>query len=148
MKETIQYTGISVTSALSAFIYDSLALISIWLWVILWVTIADLLASLYKCYKIGQEIRFSRGCRDTMIKLSAYFAFVVASVFSSGASGNMDMARWCCLFILVVEGASIVSNILKAHGYALNVNAVINLILSHFGWESKENLIEKDNGRN
>ena len=45
------------------------------------------------------------------------------------AEGEMSIAKWSCLFIMAVEGCSVVSNILKPSGVQVSLKAVLKLLL-------------------
>lgn len=143
LKEVTIYSGVSFTSALGAFVYDSLAEISIWLIVMFWVILADLFAGCYKIYKRGEKLRVSKGLRDTMGKFATYFAFVVAIVFVSRAANFPLMPTYACLAVIAGEGLSITSNILKSHGYSLNITALMKMLGKKVGVEG-EDIIQKE----
>lgn len=147
MSNTMQYVGIGAASALSAFIEASLAPISIWLLVILWVVIADLFMGLYKAYRAGEKIRPSRGLRDTMGKIAAYFAFVVTIVFLQQVYGCDNFGQYACGLIIFGEGLSIVGNFFKAHGYTLNTDKILDKATGKIGLGKGVVTKDKDNGK-
>lgn len=120
----------------------------IWLIVMFAVVFADLITGLMRCYKTREKIRPSRAMRDTISKGVSYFAFVVAACMidvANGGEGNLE--KWCCGFAIVVEAISIAGNVLKSHGYNLDVNKMIALIISkkvEIAKEDAEGIITKD----
>lgn len=143
MKDVMMYTGTGITAYLGIFIHKSLEDIAIWLLVMLCVIIADLFAAIYKvCKRDDLKFRISKGVRDTMGKIAMYFSFVVAVVFVQSAANIKELAMWACLSVICGEGISIASNILKAHGYNLDVKIIIQLILGKLKLD--KDLIKKE----
>lgn len=145
MRNMIVMGSASVTSAMAAFIEDSLAAIVIWLMVAFAVIIADLTSACYRAYKREDEtVRISKGLRDTMAKSVVYFSFVVASVFVGNASGMPHLSRYACLVIMAGEGISVIGNMCKAHYYNLNLKAVLNAVFGKFGVPNGGDMIDKE----
>lgn len=138
-KDVITYTGVSATSGLAMFIEKSLAEIYVWLLVIFFVILADLCMGVYKCYKKGQIIRVSKGIRDTMGKIAAYFSFVVVAVFCEVVFAHPNIDEWACGFIIGGEALSICGNYCKSQGYTFNVNKLFDT----YGGKAK-GIITKD----
>lgn len=149
-KSTIMYSGVSFTSTLGAFIMESLNDIIMWLFVMFFVVIADLVMCIYKILKVRERkiengieldtrdvIRVSKGIRDTMGKMATYFAFVVAVIFVGKASEMPYLHKWAMLFVIGGESLSILGNWCKAHGYTFHENKFLS-------WFSAKNGI--DNG--
>lgn len=115
----------------SAFIVESLGAMIPWLIVMFCVVIADLVSGLFKSYKIREKIRLSRAIRDTMAKIVTYFAVVVCACFTTvAAGGDGDIEKYVCLLVILIEAISILGNILKFHGYDLDFNKVVSLIIA------------------
>lgn len=134
-------TGTSI--GLSAFVVSSLEDIMTWLVVMFSVIIADLMAGFYKVMKRDDlKLRVSKGLRDTMGKMAVYFSFVVAAVFVEKISGYDDLAKIACLCVIGGEGVSIVSNLLKAHGYTLDVKELIRSLANKA--KVSEDIIRKE----
>lgn len=138
-RDVITYTGISATSGMALFVEQSLTDIAIWLLVVFCVIMADLCMGVYKCYKRGQIIRVSKGLRDTMGKIAAYFSFVVVAVFCEVVFKSPELDEWACGFIIGGETLSICGNYCKSQGYTLNVNKLFDA----FGGKAK-GIITKD----
>ena len=119
----------ALTSGLSVFLERSLQDISAWLLVMFSVILADLMAGFYKVLKRDDmKLRVSKGLRDTMGKMAVYFSFVVAAVLVEKVSDIEELAKMACLCVIGGEGVSIVSNLLKAHGYELDVKELIKSV--------------------
>lgn len=131
MSQIHNATGGSFGAIASAFVQESLQHMIIWLMVMFAVVLADLITGLMRCYKRNEKIRPSRACRDTISKAVSYFAFVVCACMidvANGGDGNLE--KYCCAFVIVIEAVSIAGNILKSHGYNLDPNKAIALIVS------------------
>jgi len=110
---------------------------------------ADLASGIWKSYKLKIPIRFSKACRETMGKMIVYFAFVLmAGTVSVAANGGAEWIKWLCLFVILIEIGSIISNFLKPHGINLSMNAFLKAILTHsalpFSCPNAEELVEKE----
>ena len=71
---------------------------------------------------MGEKVRFSRAIRATMGKMVTYFAFVCMVCMISVASHNeYPIDVYSCLLVCLIEGCSIVGNILKPKGININV---------------------------
>ena len=46
---------------------------------------------------------------------------------------EFDIAKWACLFICTVEGFSVAENIIKPHGYSINLQALAKSIGKRYG---------------
>lgn len=101
-----------------------------WLFVMTAIIFADLVAGIAKTLKMRHPVRFSKAVRDTMAKFCVYFACVVCFAFYDVASGNHFYAEGACFLIMVIEAASIVSNVLKYHGYNLDFNKFFSVVIS------------------
>lgn len=101
-----------------------------WLFVMTAIIFADLVAGIAKTLKMQQTVRFSKAVRDTMAKFCVYFACVVCFAFYDVASGSKFYAEIACFLIMIIEAASIASNVLKYHGYTLNFNKLFSVIIS------------------
>lgn len=113
----------------SAFVIDALGEMVPWLMVMAALVIADLIAGVTRSLKQKQKVRFSKACRDTISKFVVYFSVVVVFAFYDVASGNSNLyAEWACFLVMIIEAASIASNILKWHGYDLDFNKLVSLI--------------------
>lgn len=143
MKEVTYGVGIGVTSALGAFVSESINEIAIWLVVMFTVILADLAMKVYKIIKRKDErIRYSKGVRDTMAKCATYFAFVVTVVFVQNATNIDNLAKIAILVIISGEALSVAGNYLKAHGLDLDEAEVLNWAVHKF--MGPRNVIHKE----
>lgn len=100
-----------------------------WLFVMVAIILADLVAGIAKTLKLRQKVRFSKAVRDTMAKFCVYFACVVCFAFYDVASGSHIYAESACFLIMMIEAASIASNVLKYHGYTLDFNKLFSVLI-------------------
>jgi len=69
--------------------------------------------------------------RDTLAKSCTYFAWVVMVCWVQVASGGeTPYAEWACMIVVFIEAASIISNILKWHGYKLDFGRLVAIVLA------------------
>jgi hypothetical protein len=101
-----------------------------WLLVMTFIIIADLASGIRKHYLLrDEEIRFSKGVRDTMGKFVTYYAFVVAFVMIDIASGGeYHIDKWACLAVCGIESVSIANNLLKPHGLELSFEGIMRVL--------------------
>ena len=105
-----------------------------WLIAMTLVVVVDLLTGLRKCWMLGIDIRWSKGYRATLSKLVCYWAFACCAVMVQEACNNAyNIAMWACLSVIAIEGISIVGNILKPHGYSINLQALAKNIGQRYG---------------
>ena len=105
-----------------------------WLIAMTLVVVVDLLTGLRKCWMLGIDIRWSKGYRATLSKLVCYWAFACCAVMVQEACNNAyNIAMWACLSVIAIEGISIVGNILKPHGYSINLQALAKSICKRYG---------------
>lgn len=116
-----------------------------WLLVMTFIIIADLASGIRKHYLLrDEEIRFSKGVRDTMGKFVTYYSFVVAFVMIEIASGgSYSIDKWACLSVCAIESISIANNILKPHGLQLNLHGIMKTLGKKADIDTNE-IIEKD----
>ena len=105
-----------------------------WLIAMTLVVVVDLFAGVRCAWLMGERIRWSTGVRRTLSKLITYISFVVCAVMINVASNTeFDIAKWACLFICAVEGFSVAENIIKPHGYSINLQALAKNIGKRYG---------------
>ena len=115
-----------------------------WLVAMTLVVIVDLLTGLRKCWMLGTDIRWSKGYRATLSKLVCYWAFACGAVMVQEACNNAyNIAMWACLSVIAIEGISIVGNILKPHGYTINLQALAKNIGKRYGVDT-DGVIRKE----
>jgi len=122
-------SGIIVPTAF-AFLQEALIVMVPWIITMFFVILADLAAGVWKSYKLGIELRFSRGLRETMGKLLVYFAFVcMVACINVAYKGEFQFAKWAAGIVITIEFGSIIGNILKPHGINISLSAIIKAIL-------------------
>ena len=122
-------SGVVIPTAF-AFLQEALIVMVPWAITMLSVVIADLAAGLWKSYKLGIEIRFSRGLRETMGKILVYFAFVcMVACVNVALAGEFQFAKWAAGVIVAIEFGSIIANILKPHGINISLSAILKALL-------------------
>lgn len=105
------------TTTTMAFLDDALNTMIPWILVMLGVVAADLIAGIRKSLKLGIHVSWSMAFRNTMGKMVTYTAWVMMVALIDAACGHQyRIAMWSCLFICLLEGGSIVSNIMKPYG--------------------------------
>ncbi len=92
------------------------------------VIVCDLMCGLRRSMLMGERVRFSSAVRRTMGKMVTYFAFVVMVCMVSVAAGGIwKIDIYACLLVCLIEGVSIIGNILKPKGYDIDLKKVLNL---------------------
>lgn len=130
--KVMEATGGVIIPTLLAFLGEAILLMIPWLVTMLTIVIADLAAGLWKSYKLEIPIRFSKACRETMGKMIVYFTFVVMiCCIDVAAHGECVYTKWASMLVVVIEGGSIVSNLLKPHGINISLNAILKAFLNH-----------------
>ena len=120
--------GVSTMAAL--FWQQSVEVMLPWLITTIMVILCDLAAGIRKSHLLGIHVSPSTAIRETLGKITVYVGFVMsAAMLDVAAEGNMKIAKWCCLFIMVVEGSSVASNLLLPHGIRLSVKAILKFFL-------------------
>ena len=112
----------------TAFVMESLEHMLPWLMVTLVVILCDLVCGLRKSMMMGERVRFSSAVRRTMGKMVTYFAFVVMVCMITVAAGSRwQIDIYACLLVCLIEGVSIIGNILKPKGYDIDLRKALNL---------------------
>jgi phage-related holin len=94
------------------------------------VIVCDLIAGIRKSWLLEEKIKFSTAVRRTIAKMLTYFSFIIMVILIDFATASeYNIAKWAILFICVVEGGSIISNILKPHGYDIDFKKIVNLFV-------------------
>lgn len=141
-------TSAGFAATASAFVVDSIGLIIPWLLVMGVLIFCDLVAGIAKALKLHEKVRFSRAWRDTLAKTCTYFAWVVVACWVQvAAGGDVNYSKGACLLVVGIEGASIVSNILKWHGYSLDFGMIVSYIvgrLTHAAPHELDGVVVKD----
>lgn len=119
-----------------------------WLLVMTFIIIADLASGVRKHYLMkDEEIRLSKGVRDTMGKFVTYYSFVIAFVMINIASGKTyDIDKWACLSICAIESISIANNLLKPHGLQLSMQGMLKVFGKKVNIDAEE-IIENENDK-
>lgn len=120
--------GLSIIFA--TFLRESIGHIIPWLVVAACVILCDLVVGIRKSLLMNEEVRFSSACRRTLGKMVSYFMFVImVAVIDVAAHGGETIDKWACLLICFIEGCSIINNILKPKGMALDVNKLFSVVV-------------------
>lgn len=84
--------------------------------------------------------------RRTMGKCVTYFAFIVmVAMIDVAAGGGRQIDKYACLLVCLIEGISIIGNLLKPKGYNVNVIKAIALLFKNkWGIDGVEDAIEKE----
>lgn len=102
-----------------------------WLIATVAVVFCDLVFGIRRSWLVGEHIRFSKACRDTMGKLITYTAFVLMVCSIDTATGKgWRLEMWGCLFVCFIEGCSIVGNLLKPKGVELDLGQLLTAIVN------------------
>lgn len=126
----VMMAGGGVSAVASMFFEQAIVVMLPWLITTFVIIIADLASGVRKSHLLGVHVSPSTAVRETMGKIVVYFSFVAAAaMISISARGDEKIAKWCCLFIMVVEGGSVVSNILVPHGIRLSLKAILKWFL-------------------
>ena len=133
-----------------AFLQEALIVMVPWAITMFFVILADLAAGLWKSYKLGIELRFSRGLRETMGKMLVYFAFVcMIACVNVAIAGDFQFAKYAALLVITIEFGSIVSNILKPHGINISLSAILKAILQKsplpISCEEADEIVKEEN---
>lgn len=123
--------GVSTVAA--RYLQDSVEIMIPWLFATLAVIIADLAAGVRKSHLLGVHVSPATAFRETCGKIVVYFAVVMtAAMVEVAAKGDMKIAKWTCLLIMVVEGGSVFANILKPYGITFSLKGLLKLFLKRF----------------
>ena len=118
----------SFTTVAMAFIQESIIHMIPWLIVTCAVILCDLAFGIRCSLMLGEKVRFSSAARRTMGKMVTYFAFVVMVCMITVAAGSRwQIDIYACLLVCLIEGVSIIGNILKPKGYDIDLRKVLNL---------------------
>lgn len=116
----------AITPVAAMFLQDAIKTMTPWLFVMIAVIICDLVFGINKSRKLGIHISPSRALRATMSKMVTYIAWVMTVAMIDCAEGhNLSITRWACLLVCLIEGMSIIGNMLKPHGYDFSIKACI-----------------------
>lgn len=131
----------AMTSIAGVFLQDTIHTMLPWLLAMVAVVICDLVFGIRKSLKLGIHISPSRALRATMSKIVTYVSWVLAVAMIDCAEGHtLNISKWACLLVCLIEGMSIVGNMLKPYGYDFSVKASIVFFLSLIFRQDKEEL--------
>ena len=123
----------ALTTSTVAFLDDALETMVPWLLVMLGVVAADLVAGIRKSLKLGIRVSWSMAFRNTMGKMVTYVAFVMMVALIDSACGHaFRIAMWSCLFVCLLEGGSIISNLMKPYGVDITPGNVLQFAVRVF----------------
>lgn len=101
-----------------------------WLVVMTAFVFADLAAGIRKSYKLGVKVSWSTALRETGGKWVTYLAIILAVCLLNVVAMDSDtLAKWTCLAIMVLEGGSVVSNLLRPYGIVVTPKGVLMWLL-------------------
>lgn len=124
-------TAKTISAIMTAFLADSAAHIAPWLLACAAVITCDLIFGLRKSILMGEEIRFSRACRNTIGKTVEYFAFVIMVCFiNTAAGGTYSIDKWACLLVCFIEGCSIIGNMLRPKGIVVDLGRALSAVVA------------------
>lgn len=130
-----------MTSLATIFLQDAISTMMPWLFTMLAVIVCDLAFGVRKSMKLGIHISPSRALRATMSKMVTYVAWVMAVAMIDCAAGHtLEVTKWACLLVCLIEGMSIVGNMLKPYGYDFSVKGSVVFFLSLVFRQDKEKL--------
>ncbi len=146
-KSIVNVSASMITPVAIAFLQNSIAVMIPWLITMSTVVVADLVAGVRKAMKMGVHVSFSRAIRDTMGKLVVYVAFVfMVSMIDTASNKEFSVAKWSCLLVCLIEGCSVISNILKPHGIDISLRTILELFVQkvlHVEKSDSESIIKK-----
>jgi hypothetical protein len=146
-KSAVNIASSLITPVAIAFLQNSITVMVPWLITMLTVVLADLVAGVRKAMKMGVHVSFSRAIRDTMGKLVVYVAFVfMVSMIDTASGREFSIAEWSCLLVCLIEGCSVISNILKPHGIDISLRTILELFVQkvlHVTKSDSETIIKK-----
>lgn len=129
---TLTACGVFSTTTMT-FLNDSLNTMIPWIVVMLGVVTADLIAGLRKSIKLGIHVSWSMAFRNTMGKMVTYVAFVMMVALIDAACGHQfKIAMWSCLFVCLLEGGSILSNLMKPYGVDITPKNILTFAVRLF----------------
>lgn len=135
--------GLSVIFA--RFLQESIGHIIPWMIVSACVILCDLVVGIRKSLLVGEKVRFSSACRRTLGKMVSYFTFVImVAVIDVAANGGGSIDKYACLLVCFIEGCSIVNNILKPKGLAIDLNMLFGKITEKKFGINMEGVIKED----
>lgn len=133
----------------ATFLAESIGHIIPWIIVAASVIVCDLVVGIRKSLMVGEQVRFSSACRRTLGKMCSYFMFVImVAVIDVAANGGGTIDKYACLLVCFIEGCSIINNILKPKGLAIDLNKLFGTITQKKFGVNMEGVIkeEKKNG--
>lgn len=141
-----------ITPVAIAFLQTSITVMIPWLMTMACVVLADLVAGVRKAMKMGVHVSFSRAIRDTMGKLVVYVAFVLmVSMVDTASDKQFSITKWSCLLVCLIEGCSVISNILKPHGIDISLKTLLQIFVQrvlHVNHGDSEQIIKSTDDEN
>jgi phage-related holin len=126
-------------ATLGSIVTESLESLIVWFIVMFSVIFCDLVTGVRKSWLMKEQIRITTMIRKTLAKTLTYFSFVVMVVLLDYATREQyHIGKYAILFVCLIEGVSIFSNILKPVGYSIDLKAVLAVLLKRFGGIEKE----------
>lgn len=129
----------------ASFLKESIGHIIPWMIVAACVILCDLVVGIRKSLMMNEEVRFSSACRRTIGKLLTYFMFVVmVAVIDVAAHGGGTIDKYACLLVCLIEGCSIINNILKPKGLSVDLNKLFCKVTEKKFGINMENVIKEE----
>lgn len=131
MKTLTIFSSLFLTAvSLETLTAQSVAIMLPWLLVMTAFVMADLAAGVRKSYKLGVRVSWSTALRETGGKWVTYLAIILAVCLLNVVATEDDIfAKWACLFIMGLEGGSVVSNLLRPYGIVVTPKGLILWLL-------------------
>lgn len=129
----------------ASFLKESIGHIIPWMIVAACVILCDLVVGIRKSLLVGEKVRFSSACRRTLGKMVSYFMFVImVAVIDVAANGGGTIDKYACLLVCFIEGCSIINNILKPKGLAIDLNKLFGKITEKNFGINMDGVIKED----
>ncbi|MBO4786496.1 MAG: phage holin family protein, partial [Prevotella sp.] len=130
MKTLTIFCSLLLSTTSIAFLGSSLDMMIPWLMVMAAVVFADLAAGIRKSLKLGVRVTFSSACRETFGKLIVYSTIVLfVCMLDVASDGSGLIAKWACMFVMILEGGSIISNLLRPYGIIVTPKSILKWFL-------------------
>lgn len=107
------------------------------------IIIADLSSGCRAAEFRGEVVRFSKASRRTINKCICYASWTVFSV-ALNERYDTQWCAWICMgVVFLIEGVSVVSNILEPHGLKVSIKGILKVAGEKHNINGLENVIEK-----
>lgn len=132
-----------IGTALLIYLQDAALLAFKWFIPCLALILADLVSGVHAAHYRGETVKISSALRRTLNKTMCYLVWVIAAVtLTILASSNLYVSVMMGVVVLI-EGASFVSNLLEPHGLRLSIRGLLKVVGGKTGAQGLEEVIEK-----